>query len=183
MGFYSKIYFIPKENVDWVPKSEFVLSLLAQAGVEGSCTVNGLSVPMYWDREDQEESYACGIPLEVAAGLHEKGEALVIHMSLNSSPWSKAVAHSLYESLPDEVRGNMYPSQPSLVLGPWSICPYGEARTVAQGHFYFSLSCSGSPNDLSAYQNATATCAPVQQMVAWLESKTGFQWRTLVNMS
>ena len=190
MGDYTSIYFLPAVASRWAPDASFVRRLVQRIGADTVYIFSGSSQADLWSIDEEEDGIAApdlffesNVPVDSALRRWEAEHPFVTGMVFHSCPWSKQVSQHLWDTVPEDIRGNCHPWSPSILIGPWSVPDEAGLVIAAEGIFRLSLSGDDRPNKTAQYHALFQTSPGVREMLTWLHDATGFSWRTVLDLT
>jgi hypothetical protein len=181
VGNYTTIYIYPCEDA-FNPDHEFLNDLFRYLGIE-KCEIASGSRLDDDGEQDNYDFFLQNAALDEALALAKFHGSPIVRLMLPYKGFLRAIGESLATSIPADLAGEFLPWDTSVRLRHWEAFDYDTGESIGLGRFAITKSGSGCPPRRNDYLNAFNPDDEVQKLLAYLESRSGCAWGTLIELT
>ena len=178
MSVYTSVIVHPA-NPAFQPSEGFIKELLEFFGVSKIEIASG-SQP---DDDDEDVFFLQNISLDESFSAMRDNTPARTHLSLPHEGFLRVFSDAVSASIPKEVAGDFLPWDTGITIGQWEAQDYDTDAVLASGSFCITKSGNGCPPSLAAYLDRLDANPEFKKMIAFLESKTGREWETVIELT
>lgn len=178
MSLYTSVIVHPA-NPAFQPSEAFIKELLEFFGVSKIEIASG-SQP---DDDDEDVFFLQNISLEESLAAIRDNTPARTHLSLPHEGFLRVFSDAVSANIQKEVAGDFLPWDTGITIGPWEAHDYDTDEVLASGNFCITKSGNGCPPSLATYLERLRENPELQKLIAFLESKTGREWKSVIELT